>query len=53
MLTQGLSLEREFEMHCVVFEARQRRLVRGIPSRESIEPSDPIKWVRALPSEPL
>ena len=26
---------------------------RGIPSRKSIEPSDPIEWVRALPSEPL
>ena len=25
---------------------------RGIPSRESIEPSDPIEWVRAPPSEP-
>ena len=24
---------------------------RGIPSRESIEPSDPIEWVRAPPSE--
>ena len=40
-------------MPYVVFEAGQRRLVRGIPSRESIEPSDPIKWVRALPSKPL
>ena len=37
----------------VVFEVGQRRLVRGIPSRESIEPSDPIERVRALPSEPL
>src|SRR6185436_5612771 len=26
---------------------------RGIPSRESIEPLDPIEWVRAPPSEPL
>ena len=26
---------------------------RGIPSRESIEPSDPIEWVQAPPSEPL
>jgi len=26
---------------------------RGIPSRESIEPSDPIERVRAPPSEPL
>ena len=26
---------------------------RGIPSRESIEPSDPIERVRALPSKPL
>ena len=26
---------------------------RGIPSRESIEPSDPNEWVRAPPSEPL
>src|SRR6185369_18066136 len=25
---------------------------RGIPSRESTEPSDPIEWVRAPPSEP-
>ena len=25
---------------------------RGIPSRESIDPSDPIEWVRAPPSEP-
>src|SRR6185312_14685271 len=25
----------------------------GITSRESIEPSDPIEWVRAPPSEPL
>ena len=25
---------------------------RGIPSRESVEPSDPIEWVRAPPSEP-
>ena len=25
---------------------------RGIPSRESIEPSDPIEWIRAPPSEP-
>ena len=25
---------------------------RGIPSRESIKPSDPIEWVRAPPSEP-
>src|SRR6185436_8773596 len=25
---------------------------RGIPSRESIEPSDPIEWARAPPSEP-
>jgi hypothetical protein len=25
----------------------------GIPSRESIEPSDPIEWVRAPPNEPL
>ena len=35
----------------VVFGVGQRRLVRGIPSRESIEPSDPIQRVRALPSE--
>ena len=35
----------------VMFEDGQRRLVRGIPSRESIEPSDPIERVRALPSE--
>ena len=53
MLIQSLSLEREFEMPYVVFEAGQRRLVRGIPPRESTEPSDPIKRVRALPSEPL
>ena len=37
----------------IVLEAGQRRLERGIPSRESIEPSDPIERVRALPSEPL
>jgi len=43
----------EFEMPDVVFEVGQRRLVRGIQSRESIEPSDPIERVRALPSEPL
>jgi len=36
-----------------VFEARQRGLERGIPSRECAEPSDPIERVRALPSEPL
>ena len=36
------SLEHEFEVFYVVFEARQRQLARGIPSRESIEPSDPI-----------
>ena len=42
MLIQSLSLEREFEMPYVVFEAGQKRLVRGIPPRESIEPSDPI-----------
>ena len=45
MLLQSLSLEHEFEMPYIVFEAGQRRLVRGIPSRESIEPSDPIKRV--------
>ena len=43
MLIQSLSLEREFEMPYVVFEVRQRRLARGIPSRESIEPSNPIE----------
>ena len=43
MLIQSLSLKREFEMSYVVFEAGQRRLERGIPSRESIEPSDPIE----------
>ena len=53
MLIQSLSLECEFEMPYIVFEAGQRRLVRRIPSRESIEPSDPIEWVRALPREPL
>ena len=53
MLKQSLSLGREFEMPYVVFEAGQGWLVRGIPSRESIEPSDPIERVRALPSEPL
>ena len=37
----------------IVFEVGQRRLVRGIQSRESIDPSDPIERVRALPSEPL
>ena len=40
-------------MPYVVFEARQRGLERGIPSRESTEPSDPIERVRALPSKPL
>ena len=44
---------RTFEMPYVVFEAGQRRLVQGIPSRESIDPLDPIERVRALPSEPL
>ena len=53
MLIQSLSFEREFEMPYVVFEAGQKRLVRGIPPRESIEPSDPSERVRALPSEPL
>src|SRR6185437_5096874 len=32
---------------------RSRVPSRGIPSRESIEPSDPIERVRAPPSEPL
>ena len=40
-------------MPYIVFEAIQRGLERGIPSRESTEPSDPIERVRALPSEPL
>ena len=31
----------EFETSYVVFKAIRRCLVRGIPSRESIEPSDP------------
>ena len=53
MLIQSLSLEREFEMPYVEFEAGQRQLVRGIQPRESTEPSDPIEQVRALPSEPL
>ena len=53
MLIQSLSFEREFEMPYVVFEAGQKRLVRGIPPRERIEPSDPSERVRALPSEPL
>jgi len=39
------SLERKFEMSYVVFKASQRRLVRGIPARESVDPSDPIEWV--------
>jgi hypothetical protein len=34
-------------MSYVVFEAGQRRLAREIPSRESVEPSNPIEWVRA------
>ena len=53
MLIQSLSFEREFEMPYVVFEASQRRLAQEIPPRESIEPSDPIERVQALPSEPL
>ena len=40
-------------MPYIVIEARQRGLERGILSRESIEPSDPIERVRALPNEPL
>ena len=34
-------------------QSQSRVPSRGIPSRESIEPSDPIEWVRAPPSEPL
>src|SRR6185295_5320976 len=34
-------------------QGRSRVPSRGIPSRESIEPSDPIERVRAPPSEPL
>src|SRR6185312_6974256 len=33
-------------------QGRSRVPSRGIPSRESIEPSDPIEQVRAPPSEP-
>ena len=40
-------------MPYIVYEAGQSWLVRGIPSRESIEPSDPIERVRTLPSESL
>jgi hypothetical protein len=43
----------EFETSYAVFKASRGCLARGIPSRESIEPSDPIQWVRAPPSEPL
>ena len=32
----------EFETSYAVFKARKGCLVRGIPPRESIEPSDPI-----------
>ena len=32
----------EFEMSYAVFRASRGCLARGIPSRESIEPSDPI-----------
>ena len=42
----------EFETSYAVFKASQRVPRRGIPSRESIEPSDPIEQVRAPPSEP-
>src|SRR6185437_891293 len=34
-------------------QGQSRAPSRGFPSRESIEPSDPIEWVRAPPSEPL
>src|SRR6185437_10319997 len=33
-------------------QGRSRVPRRGIPSRESIEPSNPTEWVRAPPSEP-
>jgi len=38
----NLAWNTEFEMSYAVFEARRGCLVRGIPLRESIEPSDPI-----------
>src|SRR6185295_17697330 len=34
-------------------QGQSRVLSRGIPTKESIEPSDPIERVRAPPSEPL
>ena len=37
-------------LHSVQGQSRVPR--RGIPSRESIEPSNPTEWVRAPPSEP-
>jgi len=46
------TLEREVRDILRSVQGRSRVPRRGIPSRESIEPSNPTEWVRAPPSEP-
>ena len=46
------TLEREVRDILRSVQGQLRVLRRGIPSRESIEPSNPTEWVRAPPSEP-
>ena len=46
------TLKREVRDILRSVQGRSRVPRRGIPSRESIEPSNPTEWVRAPPSEP-